>query len=245
MNKHYQYDKHINYIKSNELNKVINFQKINKTNENAPIPPDLDDLVCLHKIIRKRKCRTILEFGVGYSTIIMADALKKNNEDWDKLTDRPLARNRFMFQIFSVDASRKWIEYTEKQIPDYLLQRVHFHYSTVQVGNFNGQLCHYYVNLPDIVPDFIYIDGPDPKDVKGDINGLSFKCDERTVMAADILLMEPALLPGAFILVDGRQNNARFLERNLSRNFRIECDKESDVTSFELIEEPLGKLNML
>jgi hypothetical protein len=113
----------------------------------------------------------------------------------------------------------------------------------VQVGNFNGQLCHYYVNLPDIVPDFIYLDGPDPKDVNGDINGLSFKCDERTVMAADILLMEPTLLPGTFILVDGRTNNARFLERNLLRNFRIKCNKESDVTFFELIEEPLGKLN--
>ena len=243
MNKHNPYDKHINYIKSNELNKVINFQKIGEYNKNAPLCPDVDDLVRLHKIIRKRKCRTVLEFGVGYSTIIIADALKKNNEDWDKLTDRPLVRNRFMFQIFSVDASRKWIENTEKQIPDYLLQRVHFHYSTVQVGKYNGQLCHYYVNLPDIVPDFIYLDGPDPKDVNGDINGLSFKCDERTVMAADILLMEPTLLPGTFILVDGRTNNARFLERNLLRNFRIKCDKESDVTSFELIEEPLRKLN--
>jgi hypothetical protein len=90
-----------------------------------------------------------------------------------------------------VDASEKWIEYTEGQIPDHLLQRVHFRYSAVQVGNFNGQLCHYYVNLPDIVPDIIYIDGPDPKDVNGDINGLSFKCDERTVMAADILLVVP------------------------------------------------------
>jgi|TARA_Y100000031_G_scaffold146178_1_gene179673 predicted O-methyltransferase YrrM len=97
MNKHYPDDKHINHIKSNELNKVINFQKINEINKNAPIPPDLDDLVRLHKIIRKRKCRTILEFGVGYSTTIIADALKKNNEDWDKLPDRPLVRNHFMF----------------------------------------------------------------------------------------------------------------------------------------------------
>jgi hypothetical protein len=192
MNKHFPVDKHINYIKTNALNKVIDFQKIKEINDNAPIPPDLDDLVRLHKIIRKRKCRTILEFGVGYSTAIMADALKKNNEDWDKLTDRPLVRNRFMFQLFSVDASEKWIEYTKGQLPDHLLQRVHFHYSAVQVGNFNGQLCHYYVKLPDIVPDFIYIDGPDANDVNGDINGLSFKCDERTVMSADILLMEPS-----------------------------------------------------
>ena len=31
-------------------------------------------------------------------------------------------------------------------------------------------------------------------------------------MAADLLLMESILLPGTFILVDGRTNNARFLE---------------------------------
>ena len=238
-------EKHKDYIEANELNKIICSEETIKYNENIAIPPDVDDLVRLHKTIRKRKCFTVLEFGVGYSTVVIADALKKNEEDWNKLSEKTKLKNRFIFRLFSVDASRKWIEHTEILLPNNLIERVIFHYSEVEVGTFCGQLCHYYKNLPDIVPDFIYIDGPDPKDVKGDMNGLSFQCEERTVMAADILLMESTLLPGTFILVDGRTNNARFLERNLSRNYSIKWDKESDITTFELIEEPLGKINVI
>ena len=74
---------------------------------------------------------------------------------------------------------------------------------------------------------------------------MTFQCDERTVMAADLLLMESILLPGTFILVDGRTNNARFLKKNFQRNFEMSWDKDGDVTSFELQEERLGKYNIL
>ena len=83
------------------------------------------------------------------------------------------------------------------------------------------------------------------KDVKGSLNGMTFQCDERTVMAADLLLMESILLPGTFIIVDGRTNNARFLKNNFQRNFEMSWDKDDDVTSFELKEERLGKYNIL
>ena len=78
-----------------------------------------------------------------------------------------------------------------------------------------------------------------PKDIKGDINGLSFKCDKRTVISGDVILMESTLLPNSFILVDGRTNNARFLKRMLLRNWKVNWDAEGDVTTFELDEEPL------
>ena len=74
---------------------------------------------------------------------------------------------------------------------------------------------------------------------------MTFQCDERTVMAADLLLMESILLPGTFILVDGRTNNARFLKNNFQRNFEMSWDKDGDITSFELQEERLGKYNIL
>ena len=95
------------------------------------------------------------------------------------------------------------------------------------------------------IPDFIYLDGPNPKDVKGDISGMNFQCDERTVMAADILRMESTLLPGTFVLIDGRTNNARFLANNFQRNFQMIWHKEDDITTFELVEERLGKYNLL
>lgn len=209
------------------------------------IPAEMEDLVRLHQLIRSRKSFTILEFGVGFSTVIIADALKKNKEDWAKLDPQPKIRNRFQFQCFSVDTSEKWIAETQKRIPEDLKEFVNFQFSEVKIGTYQGQLCHYYESLPDIIPDFIYLDGPDPQMVKGDINGMTFQCMERTVMSGDILLMEPILLPGTFILIDGRTNNARFLKNNLKRAYHFHWDKKGDVTTIELIEERLGKYNLL
>ena len=243
------------YLIKEGLNKYINFDANADFKEgvfdavsgklNIPFPPVAEDLARLHRLIRKRKAFTILEFGSGISTIVMADALSKNKADFLGLQEKPELRNRFMFQIFSVESDKKWIEYSQSNFPNHLLEHVNFHYSEIKIDTFNGRICHFYDNLPDIVPDFIYLDGPNPKDVKGSVNGITFQCDERTVMAADILLMESILLPGTFILVDGRTNNARFLNNNLQRNFEMSWDKDGDVTSFELKEERLGKYNIL
>ena len=212
---------------------------------NIPFPPVAEDLARLHRLIRKRKAFTVLEFGSGLSTIVMADALSKNKADFLALEEKPELRNRFMFQIFSVESDKQWIEHSQSNFPKHFLEHVNFHYSEIKIDTFNGRICHFYDNLPDIVPDFIYLDGPNPKDVKGNVNGMTFQCDERTVMAADLLLMESILLPGTFILVDGRTNNARFLKNNFQRNFEMSWDKDGDVTSFELKEERLGKYNIL
>jgi hypothetical protein len=238
----------IEYIKNEGLDKIIDFNQSGNLNSSAidqAIPPDINDLVRLHYLIRKRKSFTVLEFGTGYSTIVIAHALAANQADWNNLCSIPEIRNRFMFKLFSVDASKKWLDKSKNNFPDYLKQHVIFHFSEVTIGTFNGQLCHYYDNLPDIVPDFIYLDGPDPKDVKGVINGMSFQCDERTVMSGDLLTMEPILIPGLFILVDGRTNNARFLLHNLKRKYNYVWDKENDISTFELIEDRLGVHNKL
>lgn len=255
MNGQNQYEKQRSYIESEGLDRLLNFEENKDYKEGVfdavsgklgiPFPPETNDLVRLHKLIRARRCFTVLEFGLGYSTIVMADALQKNEADWINLPQKPEIRNRFMFQLFSVDASKDWIDKTKNRCPNHLANRVHFHHSEVEIGTYNGQICHYYKNLPDIVPDFIYLDGPSAKDVKGSVNGLSFQCEERTVMSADLLLMESTFLPGTFIIIDGRTNNARFLERNFRRNYEVKWDREGDVTTFELVEERLGKYNLL
>lgn len=211
----------------------------------TPFPPDIADLIRIHKLIRQRHAFTVLEFGVGYSTLAIARALQQNEEDWKALPNPPAIRNRFPFQLYSVDASEMWLARAESRIPEAFRSRIHLHHSAVHIGTFQGRLCHYYDRLPDIVPDFVYLDGPSPKDVQGEINGMSFACDERTVMSGDLLLMEPTLLPGTMILVDGRTNNARFLERNFQRDWTVARDPVADTTTFELSEERLGRYNLL
>ena len=147
---------------------------------NTPFPPVAKDLARLHRLIRKRKAFTVLEFGSGLSTIVMADALSKNKADFLAIEEKPELRNRFMFQIFSVESDKQWIEHSQSNFPKHLLEHVNFHYSEIKIDTFNGRICHFYDNLPDIVPDFIYLDGPNPKDVKGSLNGMTFQCDERT-----------------------------------------------------------------
>jgi hypothetical protein len=203
--------------------------------------PQIDDLVRLHRLVRSRMSTTILEFGVGFSTVVLADALAKNEADYKSLPKPPPLRNRNAFRLFSVDASEHWIGETSKRVPQSLRERVSLSFSPVRAATFNGRLCHYYERLPNVVADFIYLDGPSPKDVQGSINGLDFSIDERTVMSADILLMESTLLPRTVILVDGRVNNARFLQRNFQRPFRCDYDAAGDVTIFELDEPLLGR----
>ncbi len=243
------------YIIKNGLHKILDFNENHSYQKKAtdtisgkfeiPFPPEKEDLIRLHKLIRTRKPFTVLEFGVGYSTAIIADALAKNQQDWLKLKKRPETRNRYLFKLFSIDASKHWINYTETRLPKSLKKIVTFHHSGVSIGQFRDQVCHYYDKLPDIVPDFVYLDAPDTHQVRGNIHGLSFQCNERTVMAADLLLMESTLLPGTFILVDGRTNNARFLARNFQRQYRVKWDQKNDVTIFELMEKKLGKYNFI
>lgn len=228
------------YLRSEGIDQLIDLEP-----SGGAIPPDVADLARIHGLVRKRKCFTVLEFGVGYSTVVIADALHKNKKEWMAKEHPPKIRNRFMFHCFTVDTSEEWIEVAKQRMPAELKEYVTISYSRVKAGTFQGQLCHFYEELPDVIADFIYLDGPDPKAVEGKVNGLSFQCDERTVMAADLLLMEPTLLPGTFIIVDGRTNNVRFLKNNFRRNFDFTWHREADVSTFELNEERLGKYNLL
>ncbi len=206
--------------------------------------PEIIDLARVYDMIDKNKPFTVLEFGVGYSTIVIAKALYENKKKFNKKNIEKI-RNSKMFKVFSVDASKKWIEETKKNLPNYLKEFVEFHHSEVEVKLINNQVCHVYKSIPDINPEFIYLDGPHPLDPSGKVNNISFKCLERTPISADIIYLESTLLPGTKILVDGRVNNVRFLRNNLKRKYKYNWDRNGDITIITLIEKKLGKLNKL
>lgn len=209
-------------------------------------PPDLEDLVFLHQTVRNRKCFTVLEFGLGFSTFIMADALLKNKLDFEALSKKPHIRCQTKFELHTVDAESSWITLCQERLskcPE-LADIITFHFSGVTATTFNDRICHLYDKLPNIVPDFIYLDAPGTDSVKSSVHGMEFEqCSDRTVMSADICLMEPILLPGCYIVVDGRTNNARFIRNNLQRSWTYQFNQKRDISIFELKEEPLGMLN--
>lgn len=209
------------------------------------LAPQKEDLERLYDLITLNFSTTVLEFGCGYSTFVIAKALEFNKATFEALENKPVMRNSNLFKCFSVDTNLKWIDEVKSKLNNKI---VTFKWSYAFTGTYQSQLCSYYKTLPDIVPDFIYLDAPDPKDVRTNqnVNGLSFKyCQDRTIVAADILLMEPTLIPGTIILIDGRTNNARFLQRNLQRSWTVVYDAENDYTFLGLDEPRLGKINVV
>ena len=194
--------------------------------ESNEFAPDYGDLYQMHKMIMKRKPRVVLEFGVGFSTITIAKALAT------------LGRGH----LYSVDTSEQWLENTRQKLGD-LQQGVTLWHSKAEVCDHDGQLACRYTNLPDITPDFIYLDGPSPLEIQGNIRGLGFGEKEgapRQTVAADILLYESTMLVGSYILTDRRYINVQFLINNLKRKWRIRWDRVQHQVGFELREITAG-----
>ena len=211
----------------------------NLSPEKEAFAADLDDLSRLHYLITSRKVTTILEFGVGKSTVIFNNALQINKERYSDFVLQNLRRND-PFECHSIDNSEKWISECKKYGK---LQNIEFHHSPSIVSTFNGRVCTFYEKLPNICPDFIYLDAPCYTSSKGDVRGITTNHPDRMPMAGDILSIEHFLLPGTLIVVDGRTANARFLKANLQRNW-LYCHLEKfDQHFFELVESPLSKFN--
>jgi hypothetical protein len=189
-----------------------------RSNE-VPIVPY--DLYNIHSRIRKRRPRAVLEFGVGFSTLAILHALALNG----------------VGHLWTIDADEKWIENLRSKVPPELASRLTLRHSPVELGVHEGTLVHHYTRLPNIVPDFCYLDAPHPNDVTGEVRGLTYQPENsngRHMIAADILLYESTLNRGFFLLVDGRKWNVLFLRQHLKRNYRMRWNKNLNYATFVL-----------
>lgn len=98
---------HQNLEVSNEeygdFRKKITKNKLNIDPENnIPYPTEIDDLIRLHYLITSRKVTTILEFGVGKSTIVFDHALEQNKLKYGDFVKKNLRRSN-SFECHTVD----------------------------------------------------------------------------------------------------------------------------------------------
>lgn len=191
--------------------------------------PDSVDLAFLHRFTHARKPKQVLEFGVGHSTLVLAHALCTSNRG---KTD-PLP------WLYVVDASQEWIDNTRQKVPPELSPYIEFRQTRACAAQLGGELCHFFEDLPNIRPKLIYLDGPDPTAVEGDVHGLSFATEDgltRPPVSADVLLYESTLRRGDTVVIDGRKANAAFLRRSLRRRWRFQTNVAEGRHVFTLLE---------
>ena len=230
-----------NYLNFFELSYLI------KKSSNANLPAkkkilsqELDDLCRLHWLILSRKALTTLEYGSGFSTIFIADACFILSHYFNNMIRKIRVEKKF--HIFSLEESSKFLKITKKNIPGFLSPYITLVHSRINIAKYQNKFTTTYSKIPDISPDFIYLDGPSTN-LKKRFKGFSFNNISRFPMSSDLLQIEYFLEPGTFIIIDGRTANARFLKDHFKRKWNYYHDRKNDYHCFELAESPLGPHN--
>tara|TARA_Y200000002_G_C22668389_1_gene658946 strand:+ start:977 stop:1750 length:774 start_codon:yes stop_codon:yes gene_type:complete len=225
-----------NYFKKHGLYKYLNV----KTSE---FEPDYKDLFLLHQYIILNKRLTVLEFGTGWSSLVIKHALNINKKKYSKQTLQMRKKNKF--ELFVIDNNKRYLKISKIRNKNFFgkKENTFFHFSECNMTIFNRKFASQYKSLPACNPDFIYLDGPSPFTVKKKINGFSTNHPDLMPMSCDILKFEHFLCPGTIILIDGRTANARFLQKNFQRNWEYFHDEGNDQNLFYLNEKPLGRHN--
>lgn len=212
---------------------------VNRKLENrSPMAPVLDDLESLYRIVDLTNRTTVLEFGCGWSTLVLAAAMKKQHE---KLGGLGSFRRNNPYQVWSLDDQKEFVDVAKERIPLNLQEYVFFEVAPVQMVEWNGRYATQYQRLPLINPDFIYIDAPEQFQTSGELCGWSTRHKDLMPMSCDVLKIEHFLTPKTIIVVDGRGANARFIKSNLQRNWKYKYCETRDQHFFLLEEPPLGK----
>ncbi len=213
-----------------------------------PYKPNLQDLFRLYNLITLNKRTTIVEFGTGWSTLVMIAALNENKILFSD-TVKHLRRNN-PFEIFILENDKKYLNISKKRVINFFKKnsiknkiKINWIYTNAKMTTFNGHICTQYTKLPLCNPDFIYSDGPAQFGVHGNINNFSTNHKDIVPIGADLLMIEYFLIPGTMILVDGRTANAKFLKDNFKRNWIYERSRKYDQHIFYLNDESLGVLN--
>ncbi len=220
--------------------------KVNEMRVNNPYKPDLRDLYRLYFFIIYNKRTTVMEFGSGWSSLVMALALSELKKKYSK--DISKLRRNNPFELFILENESKFLSITKKRIKKFKNKiniKINYLYTDVLMTTYNGLISTEYKKLPLCNPDFLYLDGPDQFKIKGDCNGISIRHLDMMPMNSDILKIEYFLVPGTMIIVDGRGANSNFLKNNLQRKWSYRYDKIFDQHIFVLNDQSLGKYNDL
>lgn len=107
------------------------------------IRPQYTDLWWLYRAVREHAPHVIWEFGAGWSTAFLAQAVADNG----------------FGRVISMDADERWAEHARRLVPPWLQAEIRF--APAAKVEVRGEPAWRHSNRPDdALPQFIYIDGP-------------------------------------------------------------------------------------
>ena len=219
---------------------------VNEMKVDNPYKPDLKDLYRLYFFILNNKRTTVMEFGSGWSSLVMALALTELKKKYSSTISK-LRRNN-PFELFIIENEKKYFSISKKRLKKFSKKiniKINYLSTDVIMTTYKGIISTEYRKLPLCNPDFIYLDGPDQFNIKGDCNGISIRHIDMMPMNSDILKIEYFLVPGTIVVVDGRGANSNFLKNNLQRKWSYKYDKMFDQHIFVLNDQSIGRYNDL
>ena len=188
--------KHYSKIEKKEIDPNCMLQK-------NTYKPQIKDLLRLYEFIILNKRTTVLEFGTGWSTLIISIALENLRKKYSSKISN--LRRSDPFKVFSVDNEKRFLKISKDRISNFYKKNhkknINFQFSDCNLSTYNGKFCIEYEKIPTCNPDFIYIDGPDIFNIKGKINNFSFGHQDIMPIICDILKIEYFLIPGTIILL--------------------------------------------
>lgn len=158
------------------------------------IGPNFADLYDWYTLIRKRQPETVFEFGSGWSTYVIAKALADNADEGETGG-----------VVYSMEADNRWLEHTQRVLPDNLDKYCNVIYSPVEDDSISGKPVFRHTEIPERDPDIVHLDGP--------------ALTEDYRVAADMLSIENGLEKPFLLVVDGREENVQFLRHHLTRDY--------------------------
>ena len=171
-----------------------------------------------YNIVLKKKPDLILELGCGYSTITFAEALSKLDKGC----------------LISLEQGKIWLNKTNqicKQIDYFQKAKCKIILSDVLWKKIDDLQFSFYEKLPQCSPDIILVDGPDPKNVKGE-NYMNLNYP----VSGDLLNLEKKLKIGTIIIFDGRFKNFNLILKKLKRKYKKTINQLDSRNILELLD---------
>lgn len=234
--------KAIKFFIDNDMKFIVDeYTSSKKTNI---FKPNILDLYHIYKIITLNKRLSVLEYGCGWSSLVISQALKNNKTKYSILTEKLRKNNKFELHIF--DNYKNFLNITKKNFKRYLPKNSNakFFFSKCLISTHKGCYSSIYQKKIKMNPDLIYLDGPSQFGLIEN-KKISFNTNIKDFMpmSADILKYEFFLVPGTIIIIDGRGANVIFLRKMLKRDWKYKYNKSIDQHYLLLSDKSIGKHN--